>query len=84
MNISLMKNEMEIRQAFIEKFTMTWDEFRVSHKEWIDALFEMLGNWVANIVPAGAVQDGVAAGLSGGFFRQGGLRHYEAVFQAGL
>lgn len=38
MNISLMKNEMEIRQAFIEKFTMTWDEFRVSHKAWIDAL----------------------------------------------
>ena len=37
-NITVVENAKEIRQAFIEKFTMTWDEFKVSHKEWIDAL----------------------------------------------
>lgn len=35
-------------------------------QEWIDALFEMLGNWVANIVPAGAVQDLLVNGIIGG------------------
>ena len=37
-NIALVDNANEIRQAFIEKFTMTWDEFKITHKEWIDAL----------------------------------------------
>ena len=37
-NIALVDNANEIRQAFIEKYTMTWDEFKVSHKEWIEAL----------------------------------------------
>lgn len=36
--ITLVENGKEIRQAFIEKFTMTWDEFKVRQKEWIDAL----------------------------------------------
>lgn len=35
-------------------------------QEWIDALFEMLGNWVANILPAGAVQDLLVNGIIGG------------------
>ena len=38
MNITLIENANEIRRAFTEKFTMTWDEFKVSHKEWFDAL----------------------------------------------
>ena len=38
MKITLVDNANEIRQAFIEKFTMTWDEFKITHKEWIDAL----------------------------------------------
>ena len=38
MNISIMENGTKIRQAFMEKFTMTWDEFQISHKEWIEAL----------------------------------------------
>ena len=38
MKITLVDNANEIRQAFIEKFTMTWDEFKVRQKEWIDAL----------------------------------------------
>lgn len=37
-NIALVDNANEIRQAFIEKFTMTWDEFQITHKEWIEAL----------------------------------------------
>ena len=36
--ITLVENGKEIRQAFIENFTMTQEEFKVSHKEWIDAL----------------------------------------------
>lgn len=35
-NITLVENANEIRQAFIEKFTMTWDEFQITNKEWID------------------------------------------------
>ena len=38
MKITLVDNANEIRQAFTEKFTMTWDEFKITHKEWIDAL----------------------------------------------
>lgn len=38
MNISIMENGANIRQAFMEKFTMTWDAFQISHKEWIEAL----------------------------------------------
>ena len=37
-NIALVDNANEISQAFIEKFTMTWDEFKITHREWIDAL----------------------------------------------
>lgn len=37
-NIALVENANEIRQAFTKKFTMTWDEFKITHKEWIDAL----------------------------------------------
>ena len=40
MNISIMENGTEIRQAFIKKFTMTWEEFQIRHKEWIDSLTE--------------------------------------------
>ena len=36
--ITLVENGKEIRQAFIGKFTMTWDEFKVRQKEWIDVL----------------------------------------------
>ena len=35
-DISIVKNGPEIRQAFIKKFTMTWDEFQISHKAWMD------------------------------------------------
>ena len=35
-NITLVENANAIRQAFIEKFTMTWDEFQITNKEWID------------------------------------------------
>lgn len=38
MNISITENGAELRQAFIAKFTMTWEEFQVSHKDWIEAL----------------------------------------------
>lgn len=38
MNISVMENGTKMRQAFIEKFTMPWDEFQINNKEWIDAL----------------------------------------------
>ena len=36
--ITIVDNGHEIRQAFIGKFTMTWDEFQITHKEWIDSL----------------------------------------------
>ena len=38
MDIAIAKNSLELRQAFMEKFTMTWDEFQISHKDWIDAV----------------------------------------------
>ncbi len=38
MNITLMENAQEIRQAFIETFTMSWDDFQSENKEWIQAL----------------------------------------------
>lgn len=31
-NITLVENGKEIRQAFIEKFTMTWEEFQLAIK----------------------------------------------------
>lgn len=37
MNISIMENGIEIRQTFIQKFTMPWDIFQEVHKEWIEA-----------------------------------------------
>ena len=36
MNISIVDNGKEIRQAFIQKFTMPWDDFQEAHKEWIE------------------------------------------------
>ena len=36
-SIEILENGKEIRKAFIEKFTATWEEFQVLHKDWIDA-----------------------------------------------
>lgn len=38
MKISILKNSKEIRQAFIDKFTMTEDEFRKKCRGWIEAV----------------------------------------------
>ena len=38
MNITLVDKSKGIRQLFIQNFTMTWDEFQITHKEWIEAL----------------------------------------------
>lgn len=35
-NIEILENGNEIRKKFIEKFTATWEEFQVLHKDWID------------------------------------------------
>ncbi len=37
-NISIVENGTELRQAFMDKFTMTWEEFQISYKDWIEAL----------------------------------------------
>jgi hypothetical protein len=36
LNIPILKNGTEVRQTFIKKFTIPWDEFQISHKKWID------------------------------------------------
>ena len=38
MKITLMENAKEIRKAFAEKFTIPWEAFLISHKEWADAV----------------------------------------------
>ena len=38
MKISILENSKEVRQAFIDKFTMTKDEFREKRREWIEAV----------------------------------------------
>lgn len=38
MSISLIENAKEIREAFTEKFTMTWEEFQIARKAWIDGI----------------------------------------------
>jgi hypothetical protein len=37
-NMRKAENAKEIRKAFIKKFTMTWEEFQVKHKDWIEAM----------------------------------------------
>lgn len=36
LNIQVMENGKEIRRSFIAKFTMSWDQFKESHKNWIE------------------------------------------------
>jgi len=38
LNVSIAKNGAELRRGLIKKFTMTWDEFQTSRKDWLDAL----------------------------------------------
>ena len=38
MKLVLVENANEIRKAFTEKFTMTWEEFQITNKAWIDAI----------------------------------------------
>ena len=40
MNIKLLDNNMEIREAFMNRFVMSWDEFQVKHKDWIAKMAE--------------------------------------------
>lgn len=35
MDIKLLDNALQIRQTFINRFLLTWEEFQVQHKEWI-------------------------------------------------
>ena len=42
MNIKLLDNNMEIREAFMNRFVMSWDEFQVYYqdKELVDFVAE--------------------------------------------
>ena len=40
MKITLLENNEEIRRTFIDRFVMSWDEFQVEHKEFIDKMLE--------------------------------------------
>ncbi len=35
MYIKLLDNAKDIRQVFINRFVMSWDEFQIQHKDWI-------------------------------------------------
>lgn len=35
MTIKLLDNNIDIRKAFINRFVMSWEEFRIKHKNWI-------------------------------------------------
>lgn len=36
--LTIAPDSAALRQAFISKFTMPWEEFQATHKDWIDAL----------------------------------------------
>ena len=38
MTLTIHPDSAALRQAFIRKFTMPWEEFQVTHKDWIDGL----------------------------------------------
>ena len=40
MNIKFLNNTTEIREAFINCFVMSWDEFQVKQKDWIAKMAE--------------------------------------------
>lgn len=40
MKITLLENNEKIRRTFIDRFVMSWKEFQVEHKEFIDKMLE--------------------------------------------
>ena len=40
-DIVILDNGVEIRDAFIRKFTMTWEEFRIAKREWLSRTEEL-------------------------------------------
>ena len=35
MQIKLIENAKDIREEFLNRFVMSWDEFQIQHKDWI-------------------------------------------------
>ena len=40
MDIKLLDNTEKMRDAFIHRFVMSWEEFQVKEKDWIDKMAE--------------------------------------------
>ena len=38
MHIRLLDNTRDIRKAFINRFVVSWEEFQIQHKDWIDEM----------------------------------------------
>ena len=40
MNFKMLDNTKDICKAFTDRFVMSWDEFQVKQKNWIDKMAE--------------------------------------------